>query len=338
MSRSASPSRAKPTSAPRADDLRRERRPAPWPRHSTLMFTPSGSLWMTSTLRAGRGEDLRADDAARAVRAVEDDPEPVASIVRREPEAVRPVALEQAAAVDGSGRARRCRRRPSSSVRQMSCSSSSSIVVVELEAALVEDLEPVVVGRVVGGRDHDPGREVAAGRRGTRAPGSGTTPASWTSTPDARRAGRDRRDEHVARAPGVLADDERAARADEVVGGGPAEGVGEGRLEVDVGDAADPVRAEESGHRQGAGDAGDGDGDGDGVGGSGTVIVTVTLGGFTAMSVIPAGSVVLRLSSMGPGAEAVDVGRDHESIALRGRSRSAAGPPRVTSTWSVERL
>ena len=68
----------------------------------------------------------------------------------------------------------------------------------------------------------------------------------------ARRPGRDRRHEHVARAAGVLADDERAARPDELVGRRPAEGVGEGRLEVDVGDAADPVGAEEAGHRQGA--------------------------------------------------------------------------------------
>ena len=40
---------------------------------------------------------------------------------------------------------------------------------------------------------------------------------------------------------------------DEAVRGRPPEGVGEGRLEVDVGDAADPVRAEQSGHRQGSG-------------------------------------------------------------------------------------
>ena len=43
-------------------------------------------------------------------------------------------------------------------------------------------------------------------------------------------------------------------RADEPVGGRPAEGVGERRLELDVGDATDPVRAEEAGHATGAAD------------------------------------------------------------------------------------
>ena len=38
-------------------------------------------------------------------------------------------------------------------------------------------------------------------------------------------------------------------RADQAVGGRAAERVGEGRLEVDVGDTADPVGAEEAGHR-----------------------------------------------------------------------------------------
>ena len=65
---------------------------------------------------------------------------------------------------------------------------------------------------------------------------------------EARRTGRDRGDEHVAGAPGVLADDERAALADELVGRGPAEGVGERRLEIDVGDAADAVGPEEPRH------------------------------------------------------------------------------------------
>ena len=58
----------------------------------------------------------------------------------------------------------------------------------------------------------------------------------------------------------------------------------------------------------------------------GTVIVTVTLGGLTARSVIPAGSVVLRPSSCGTRAEAVDVGRHHEGVApqaCQGRGRAA---------------
>ena len=64
----------------------------------------------------------------------------------------------------------------------------------------------------------------------------------------ARRAGGDRGHEHVARAARVLADDQRAARPDEAVRGRPPEGVGERRLQVDVGDAADAVGAEEACH------------------------------------------------------------------------------------------
>ena len=74
-------------------------------------------------------------------------------------------------------------------------------------------------------------------------------PTMWTSTPEARRPGGDRGHEHVARAARVLADDDRPAVPDQSVGDGPAEGVGRRRLEVDVGDAADPVRAEQASHR-----------------------------------------------------------------------------------------
>ena len=88
---------------------------------------------------------------------------------------------------------------------------------------------------------------------------------------EAGRAGGDRGDEHVARAAGVLADDERTTRAGEPPGGGATEGEGERRLQVDVGDAADAVGPEEPAHGRVAGHgatdgsaAGVGDGDGDG--------------------------------------------------------------------------
>ena len=69
---------------------------------------------------------------------------------------------------------------------------------------------------------------------------------------EARRAGRDGGHEHVARAARVLADDDRPAAPDQPMGDRPPEGVGEGRPELDVGDAADAIRAEQAGHRSAA--------------------------------------------------------------------------------------
>ncbi len=123
-------------------------------------------------------------------------------------------------------------------------------VVVELEALLVEHLEAVVVGGVVGSRDHDPGREVSLARQEGEG-GRRDDAHGMDVDAEAGRAGGDRGDEHVARSAGVLADDEGAARTDEPARGRTAERVGEGGLQVDVRDATDPVRAEESGHRLG---------------------------------------------------------------------------------------
>ena len=119
--------------------------------------------------------------------------------------------------------------------------------VVELEAMAVEHLEPVVVGRVVRGRDHDPGGELA-GAGEVRQGGRRDDADDMDVRSEARRAGGDRRDEHVARPARVLADDDRASAAGQSMGDGPAEGIGRRRLEVDVGDTADPVGAEQARH------------------------------------------------------------------------------------------
>ena len=191
-------------------------RPGRSRRSWTLMLTPSGSAWMTSTVGPGRRAGSGADRAARAVRAVEDDAQAAAGIDRRRGPA-------------GAGGSARCRPR-ASTIRPSSAlptPPSSSVApdqllelvldrVVELEAVAVEHLEPVVVGRVVRGRDHDPGRERARCRRGTPGPASGR-PRRVDVRAEARRAGRDRGHEHVAGAPRVLADDERAARPDEAM-------------------------------------------------------------------------------------------------------------------------
>ena len=113
----------------------------------------------------------------------------------------------------------------------------------------VEHLEAVVVGRVVRGRDHDPGSELARpgevgqGRRGDDAD-------DMDVGSEARRAGGDGRHEHVARPARVLSDDDRAARPGQTMGDRPSEGVGDGGLQVDVGDTADPVGAEQARHRR----------------------------------------------------------------------------------------
>ncbi len=175
------------------------------------MLIPSGSAWMTSTSApvAARISGPDADSPSRW-RSRARSAGPRAGISRARPIAVRAVVVEQLAGRRPPGRSGRCATPPSSSVRQISCSSSSSIGVVELEPGAVEDLEPVVVGRVVRGGDHDPGRERAT----TGQEGEGRRrddPDEVDVDAQARRAGGDGRHEHVARPARVLADDDRAA-------------------------------------------------------------------------------------------------------------------------------
>ena len=168
--RSASPSSAKPTSAPSAATIAASAAGAvaPQPR---LMFTPSGSAKRTLT---------RAPVAARISPATPQ-PEPFAQSTSTAQ--VRPGAACQAQPVLAVALERHgCRRWPapsralvgptSSSERQMSASSSSSTSSSSFEPRAVEHLEPVVLGRVVGGRDHD-ARAVAQGPGGVRERGRG---------------------------------------------------------------------------------------------------------------------------------------------------------------------
>ena len=147
----------------------------------------------------------------------------------------------------------------------MSASSSSSMSSSSLSPRWSRTLSPLSSAGLCDAETMIPAAKSPWPARNARA-GVGTTPTWWTSTP-------------MLVAPAAIAatnmsherrvswpDDERAARPDEPMGGRPAEGVRDRRLEVDVRDAADPVGAEEPGHRQGLGDA---DGrDGDGLGGS----------------------------------------------------------------------
>ena len=216
---------------------------------STLMLMPSGSTWMAVDRRAGGREDARR----RRRRP---------SRWRRRARYAGRCAVDRRAARP-TGDARRSAstsslastRRPSSALptppsspsRQISCLELVLDRVVELQAVAVEHLEAVVVGRVVRGRDHDPGRvrpaprEKREGRRGHDAD-------DVDVDAEARRAGRDGGHEHVARAARVLADEDAPPGPDQVLRGRPAERVGQGRLEVDVGDATDAVGAEQAGH------------------------------------------------------------------------------------------
>ena len=146
------------------DDRLGERRRVRSRRSRTLMLTPSGAALMTSS---------RAPVAAR-ISGPTTEPEPFAasrtrcrwraSIGLGEAEPVDPVVGQPARGVDHPAEVV-VRAPPSSSVRQMSVSSSSSIESSSLSPSRVEDLEPVVGGRVVRGGDHDPGRERARRRR-----------------------------------------------------------------------------------------------------------------------------------------------------------------------------
>ena len=141
--RSASPSRAKPTSAPvsRTTPASAAGAVAPQP---TLMLTPSGRSKSVSTVAPGGGQDLRRDGAGRAVGAVEHDAQAGADR-SGELQPVGAVVLEQAAAIDLAAEA--LVARPGELVGAPD--ERLELVldrVVQLQAALVEHLEAVVVG------------------------------------------------------------------------------------------------------------------------------------------------------------------------------------------------
>ena len=154
--RSASPSSAKPTSLPSSATIaaRAAGAVAPQPR---LMLHAVRLVEVDADRGARGGEDLRRDHAAGAVGAVEatragrsadaSAPAPCdAARYRSRPARASTLAAD---AVVASGWSARPRARAAPRARPPSC-------VVELEAALVEHLEAVVVGGVVGGGDHDP--------------------------------------------------------------------------------------------------------------------------------------------------------------------------------------
>ncbi len=193
----------------------------------------------------GRGEDVGRHDAARAVGAVEHDPE----IGRDRPGQADPVlavARQQAAGIDrpaqlGVAHPAQVARPPDELLELV------LDVVVELEPGRVEHLQAVVLGRVVGGGDHDPRGEVArAGQVGQGRRRNDPDPMDVDAQTG--RPADDGGHEHVTRAAGVLADDDRPTGAGQSSCRRPTEIVGDGRLELDVGDAPDAVGTEQTRH------------------------------------------------------------------------------------------
>ena len=153
---------------------------------------------------------------------------------------------------------------------------------------------------------------------------------------EARRPGDDGGHEHVARPARVLADDDRPATTGQAMRDRPPERVGEGRLQLDVGDAADAVGAEQAGH-------GSAPADGDGAaerrvhragGDAIAVIVTWTVAGSAATSVVPVGRLAVTGTSWTP-AESPVTSSVATTVEPDSRSRSAVEPPTVISTRSI---
>ena len=160
--RSASPSNARPASAPRSTTVRR--RSAGWVEpQPSLMLGPSGSAWSTTTLGAEPAQHVGGDGRRRPVGAVD-----------HEPQAGRVAALDRALdrlgigeqvlrgrlhRADGVAGGRRVLLGDGPARSASSVASRARLDVVgELAAGRGEELDPVVRIAVVRRRDHGPGR------------------------------------------------------------------------------------------------------------------------------------------------------------------------------------
>ena len=197
-------------------------------------------------LRPARSQDLRPERRAGAVGGVEDEMRVGRAHARCERQPMTEVVVDEIGSRDDPAHTgiRRAAEvvGPPDELFELVLDR-----IVELEAGPVEHFQPIVVGRVVGGRDHDPGRERAAPRE-IRERRRRDDPDDLDLGAETAGAGRDGGHEHVARAPRVLAHDQGPTRPDQAVGGRPTEAVGESRFQVDVRDTADPVGAEQAGH------------------------------------------------------------------------------------------
>ena len=170
---------------------------------------------------AGRGQDLRGRHAARAVGAVEHDVQ--VGTASRRPGARRSatVAVDERRTPSTSRPMPPLRGPPSSSVRQISCSSGPPRASSSLRPRPSSTLRPLSSAGLWEAETMIPAANVAVPARKASA-GVGRTPASWTSAPRLAAPGRDGRHEHLARAAGVPAHDQASPGADELDGRSPS--------------------------------------------------------------------------------------------------------------------
>ena len=292
-------------SAPRSTTARASACGAVAPQ-STLMFTPSGS---TSPRPWRRSPRHRAPGgAARAVRPIEHDVQPVRPDGACELASMVQVARERLARLDPSAELgvtdpAELRLAPDQ-VLQLVLDR-----IVELETVRIEHLQTVVVGWIMRGRHHDPGLVRAAPcQEGERRRGHDADDVDVGA--EACRSRDDRCHEHVS----------RAACPDRPRSRSPARPVawrspGRGRTPSSVAGrrwrrhASHPSRTVDP-SRQPAGDAE-----------AGTVTVTGTCGGLAATSVTPGGKVAPTTTSLvpRPTAETSDPRRASSRRSDRGR-------------------
>ena len=252
------------------------------------MLLPSGSAWMTSTLGAGRGQDLRPDHRSRAVRGVEHEPEPAGvDGLRRDRAGGR--GSRPAASPASTIRPRSSLRTPAScSVRQMSCSSSSSTASSSLSPCASRTLSPLSSAGLCEAETMIPAAN-GPGPGDVRERRRRDDPDDVDVDAQARRPGDDGGHEHVARAPRVLA--RRRSRRPARPGGARPPGRGRRRWSAGgrrwrprgsrrcrTGGASAVSRPTARARRWPVPTTA-----------AGTEIVTVTLGGLAATSVVPAG-------------------------------------------------
>ena len=248
MTRSASPSKASPTSAPCVEHRCWSSARVRSSRSPSLMFVPSGSACSTSTVGAGarrrrrRRKPLAAPLAQSRTTCSPSRRRPVERadqvVVRRRATSAAPVVTWPTAAPTGTSAPGPC----AADVGQLGLERVLGRIV-ELAAAGREELDAVVAERVVRGRDHRPGhgrgpRRGGHGRRGQHAEQLDVAPSAVSpATRAASSSGPTRR--------GVAADEPRPAA--EHPGRGAAEGEGELGRQLAVGDAPDTVGPERSG-------------------------------------------------------------------------------------------
>ena len=247
MSRSASPSKARPASAPASTTARRSASGWVAPQRS-LMLQPSGWSLMTVTSAPRRSNASGADGAGGAVGAVEHDRQAVEA---RRPSSDAGEVLDvprrrRRRSDDGADAPRPTAATGSATSRRSSSASMRLLDVVgQLAAARREQLDAVVGEGVVRRRDHRARHALGLRRRRPRRRRQDAEALDVDALGG--EAGGQRRLEQRARDAGVAAR-RRPARRRSTRAAARPEGEGELGGQLRVGDAADAVGAEAQRH------------------------------------------------------------------------------------------